>query len=246
MDLEDAIDRLREDPASTGIFLDFDGTLSAIVPRPEDASLVRGAREALQALAERYALVAIVSGRALEDLRKRIGVQGVVLAGAYGRERSDRKGRRATEGWETVAFAASAGVGHLDGVVIERKGAGIAMHFRASPEHSDAVHGLASDLAAEYGLEVRPGRKVVELVVPGPGKGDAIVGLIAERGLERVLVAGDDWGDLDAFSALREQGHDAVIAAVASEEAPPGLTDLADVVVAGPPQLVALLAQLTR
>jgi trehalose 6-phosphate phosphatase len=238
--------QVREDPASTGIFLDFDGTLSAIVPRPEDASLVRGAREALQALSERYALVAIVSGRSLEDLRRRIGLLPVVLAGAYGRERSDRKGRRATEGWETVAFAASAGVADLDGVEIERKGAGIAMHFRAAPEHGDAVHALASDLATEFGLEVRTGRKAVELVVPGPGKGDAIVELIAERGLKRVLVAGDDWGDLDAFVAIKEAGQDAVIVAVASEEAPPGLTDHADVVVAGPPQLVALLAQLAR
>jgi hypothetical protein len=59
-----------------------------------------------------------------------------------------------------------------------------------------------------------------------------------------VMVAGDDWGDLDAFTVLREGGHDAVIVAVTSDEAPPGLVDRADVVVAGPPQLVGLLAQL--
>jgi trehalose 6-phosphate phosphatase len=208
--------------------------------------LVRGAREALDALAARFGIVAVVSGRALEDLRKRVGTGGVLLAGAYGRERSDRTVRRATEGWETVAFAARARIDGLGGVQIERKGAGIAIHFRAAPEHGEVVRTIADELAKEFELQVRPGRMVVELVVPGPGKGDAILDLIAERGLLRVLVAGDDWGDLDAFIALRQHGHDAVIVAVSSEEAPPGLADQADLVVAGPPQLVALLAQLAR
>ena len=240
----EALATLSADPMRTGIFVDFDGTLSAIVDHPEEARLVDGAREVLEDLAKTFAVVAVVSGRALEDLRTRVKARGVLHAGAYGRERSDQTMRRRTEGWETVAFAARAAVSRLPGVVLERKGAGIALHHRGAPELRDQVEAIARTLADEYSLDVKPGRMVFELVVPGPGKGDAIAALIDQRGIDRALVAGDDWGDLEGFVALRASGVDAVIVAVASDEAPPGLTDPADIVVSGPSQLVDLLARL--
>jgi trehalose 6-phosphate phosphatase len=205
---------------------------------------VSGAREALEALARRFALVAVVSGRGLEDLRRRIRARGVVLAGAYGRERSDHGLRRQTEGWETVSVAASAAVRKLPGVILERKGAGVALHYRTAPEHADAVAEIANVLAREFDLEIRPGRKVVELVVPGPGKGDAVAAMISEKGLDRVLVAGDDWGDLEAFAAVRSMGVTAVVVAISSSEAPPDLASLADVVVEDPDAFVSMLAEL--
>jgi trehalose-6-phosphatase len=106
------------------------------------------------------------------------------------------------------------------------------------------VKEAAEVLAAEFGLEIRPGRLVFELVTPGPGKGEAILALIDERGLDRVLVAGDDWGDLDAFRLLRAAGVDAAIVAVVSDEAPSGLTDEADLVLNGPSELVGFLLEL--
>ena len=232
------------DPSRTGIFTDFDGTVSLIVERPEDAVPADGAAEALEALAQRYALVAVVSGRSLEDLRGRIRPRGVLLCGSYGRERSTATIRRQTEGWETVAIAAKAAARLMPGVFVERKGAGIALHFRDAPDLSDEIREMAETLASEFGLEIRPGRKVFELVAPGPGKGEAILALIDEGGLDRVLVAGDDWGDLDAFRLLRAAGVDAVIVAVVSEEAPPGLTDDADLVLDGPDELVGFLQDL--
>jgi trehalose 6-phosphate phosphatase len=218
--------------------------LSAIVDRPEDAVPVPGAIDAMEALTKRFALVAIVSGRSLEDLRMRIKARGVLLAGAYGRDRSDRQLRRQTEGWETVSVAASVAIRGLDGVVLERKGAGIALHYRAAPHHADAVAEIAAVLAREFDLEVRPGRKVFELVVPGPAKGDAVTALIEQHRLSRALVAGDDWGDLDAFGSVRSTGVEAVIVAVSSDEAPPDLESEADLIVDGPPALVALLSEL--
>jgi trehalose 6-phosphate phosphatase len=241
---DEVIARLRERPASTGVFVDFDGTLSPIVDRPEDAAPVDGAVDVLASLATIFAVVAIVSGRGLEDLKMRVRTPGVLLAGSYGRERSDAGFRRSTEGWETVAIAAVASVRDLNGVHVERKGTGVALHYRANPEHAMAVDAIAETLAREFALEIRPGRMVVELITPGPGKGDAIATLIAERALDRVLVAGDDWGDLEAFRLLRESGVDATIVAVVSEEAPPGLTDHADLVLRGPAELVAFLREL--
>jgi trehalose 6-phosphate phosphatase len=236
---------LTADPSRTGIFTDFDGTLSEIVDRPEDAQPVPGARETLEALAERFGFVAVVTGRALEDVRRRLQPSGVVLAGSYGRERSDRaQGRRPVEGWETVAAAAGAMVTELAGVVLERKGAGIALHYRAGPEFETEVRRAAERLAADFGLEILPGRLVVELVLPGPKKGDAVATLVAERNLSTVLIAGDDVADLEAFGWARAADVRSVLVAVSSEEAPPTLEAAADLVVAAPSEVVAFLREL--
>jgi trehalose 6-phosphate phosphatase len=235
---------LRADPGRTGVFTDFDGTLSRIVDRPEDAEPVEGAEEVLEALAERFGLAAVVSGRSLEDLKTRIRPKGAVLAGAYGRERSDRPMRRPTEGWETVAIAANATARTIPGMHVERKGSGVALHFREAPSRADDVREAAETLATEFGLEIRPGRMVVELVTPGPGKGEAILLLMSDHGLDRALVAGDDWGDLDAFRKLRQAGMDVVVVAVVSEEAPPGLAEDADLVLTNPDEFVSFLQEL--
>jgi trehalose 6-phosphate phosphatase len=220
----DALTLLAKDPSTAGLIVDFDGTLSPIVDRPEDALPAEGAPEILEALAERYALVAVLSGRPLEFLKSRFPRSRVLLCGAYGRERSDRTVRRMTEGWEPVAAAAVAATSHLDGVLVERK-----------------VNEIALALAKEFELEIMPGRLVAELVVPGPKKGDAVRELVAERALTTVLVAGDDLADIESFTVVRELGVSSIAIAVLSEEAPQRLIDAADETVSGPAELVELL-----
>lgn len=245
METEVAVEVLAADPDRTGLFTDFDGTLSEIVDRPEDASAVGGASEVLEALAQRFAIVAVVSGRALDDLRSRLNVPGVILGGSYGRERSDRSAaRRATEGWETVAAAAVTMTRDLPGVVLERKGSGIALHFRQDPEQAEAVKECADVLAREFSLDLRPGRMVVELVQPGPGKGEAVAKLAAERELHAALVSGDDVGDVEAFEWARTSPIRSVVVGVVSEEAPADLAALADLVVPGPVEFVQFLRRL--
>lgn len=205
-----------------------------------------GALEVLEALARHYRLVAVISGRSLDDLHARFAPPGVVLAGTYGRERSDRPGPRpAPQSWDAVGVAAAGATADLQGVVVERKGAGVALHYRLAPDVGAEVDRIASALAAEFGLDVRRGRLVAELVAPGPGKDDALAALAAEQHLGRLLYAGDDVADLDAFRRARTLDARCVLVAVASEEAPSALTDEADVVVAGPAELVGLLRELT-
>ena len=74
------------EPAEAGLFLDFDGVLAPIVARPEDAYPPPETRAELERLVARYALVAVVSGRAGDDVRERVGVEGVVYVGAHGLE----------------------------------------------------------------------------------------------------------------------------------------------------------------
>ena len=244
MERADAITLLRRDPAVTGIFSDFDGTLSPIVDVPEDARPADGVADALRALAASFRTVAIVSARSLEDLRQRLKVPGVLLAGAYGRERSDRGQRRATEGWETVAIAATAATRPLDGVRVERKGTGVALHFRNSPQHEQAVREIADLLSREFSLELRPGRMVCDLIAPGPGKGEAIAALIEEASLKTAFVAGDDVADVEAFAMLRAMDVELVIGAVASVEAPDDLTEHADLIFGSPDELALFLSEL--
>jgi len=65
--------------------LDFDGTLSPIVANPNDAVLPPCTKKILQA-AQKHFPVAIISGRSLQDIRKRVGIDGIVYAGSHGFE----------------------------------------------------------------------------------------------------------------------------------------------------------------
>ena len=210
------MERLATEPQLSGLFLDFDGVLAPIVERPDDAYPSEATRAELGRLARRYALVAVVSGRAGDDVRLRVGVDGVVAVG-FADEAS----------WPDT----------------ERKGLAVSFHYRrAEDEHAAVVQleEIAARARAE-GLVARFGRKVLEVLPPlEANKGTAVRQLLADRGLRRALVAGDDTTDLDAFRAL--DGLElAVRVAVASDEGPPELREAADVVVASTGEFLELL-----
>jgi trehalose 6-phosphate phosphatase len=244
MDVNDAVDLLTTTPGRTGIFMDFDGTLSEIVDRPEMAQPVPGAVDVLDSLARRFAVVAVVSGRSIADLRARLDGDRIVLAGAYGRHRSDRPASADALDVQPVVVAASVLIADLDGVAVERKGEGVALHYRANPTVEDEVRSRAQALAGEFGFTTLPGRLVVELVRPGPHKGDAVAAIASEFELEALLVAGDDVADLEAFVWARAAPLRSVTIGVASEEAPPDLAALSDLVVSGPRELLGILRRL--
>jgi trehalose 6-phosphate phosphatase len=228
-----------------GIFLDFDGSLSAIVARPEDARPVEGAREALAALVGRYRVVAVISGRRSEEVAELLDVPGLRYFGLYGMEEA------APELIAVVAPRVQAAAAAVPEAWVEDKGASIAVHYRQAPDPPRARAELVAALekvASSAGLEVVEGKMVVELVPAGrPRKGGAVERLVAENQLSAALFAGDDVADLDAFRALdglAEKGFLAVKVAVRAEETPGELMEAADVMVDGPEGLVELLGQL--
>lgn len=244
-----------ERPGRAGIFLDFDGTLSEIVPIPSDARPVEGAAELLANLAQSYAVVAIVSGRSANELVEWLGPD-VEIWGVHGAQRaaggrvelSERAqpyealmGRVSREAIERLAELG------LDGAIVEDKTAMVTLHYRGVPEgEHELVRELARDLAERHALSVHPGRASYELRPPVDFTKAAVV---AERagGLEAVAFAGDDTVDLPGFDALDElqrQGVATLRIAVRSDEAPPELLTRADVVVDGPPGAVELLRRL--
>lgn len=239
-DSDDLLAQLAADPTEAGLFLDFDGVLAPIVERPEDVAPPPETRAELQRLVGRYALVAVVSGRAGDDVRARIGVEGVVCVGSHGLELAPQADR-----WRrTLAgFAASAPWPPEE---IEVKGLTVAFHFRSRQDEQEAVRELdkIAEAATCDGLVARYGRKVLEVLPPvGSNKGTAVRALLEEHGLRRALAAGDDTTDLDSFAAL-EGLEVAVRVAVASPEAPSALLNAADVVVESTDEFLALLRRL--
>ena len=101
-----------------------------------------------------------------------------------------------------------------------------------------------ADRARAQGFDARFGRKVLEILPPlAANKGAAVDRLLADRGLQRALYAGDDTTDLDAFAAL-DSLELGVRVAVVSTEAPTALAEAADIVVGDPAALVGVLGKL--
>ena len=227
---------LVEAPDQAAILLDVDGTLAPIVRRPQLAAVPDEARAEIERLVGRYALVGCVSGRTGEDAARLVGADGVVYVGVHGLELADDVDR-----WrEPLAELARSVDWPWE---IEDKGLTVAFHFREAPDENAARVELEAVAmrAREAGLVPHWGRRVLELRPPvDADKGTAVHRLVTERGLRRALYAGDDTTDLDAFRGL--DGLDAAVrVAVASAEGPEDLQAAADVVVAGPDELLSLL-----
>jgi len=252
----DGLSLLARSASRGGVFSDFDGCLAPIVPDPDAARAVRGANAVLERLGARFLVVAVVSGRSVADLRRRVRARGVRLVGLHGMEEwrdgalhvaPEAEGAR--EAVERAAARLEQGLAPTDGAVLERKGLALAVHFRRAPD-PDAVERVAGPIvraaAEREGLRVVPGRRILEVRPAGGGdKGDAIRRIIDAERLNGALVAGDDVGDLPAFEAIAglEVG---VRVAVASPEGPPDLLARADVTVGSPREYVALLDRLAR
>jgi trehalose 6-phosphate phosphatase len=239
--------------------LDFDGTLSPIVPDPEAARPLEGVVELLGRLAARFAAVALVSGRPADYLADHAAAPGVRYLGLYGlQEIRDghlwvdphlEAGRPAVEAAHQGLRDHAAVRG--SGAWLEDKRYAVAVHTRrvADPQRwAEPIDKTAREIAARHGLEVVPGKLVWELRPAVPSdKGDAVRKLVASSGARSVVVAGDDLGDLAAFAAaaqLAAQGGDALRVAVRSAEAPEPLLADADLVVEGPPGLREFLERL--
>lgn len=217
--LAELADRLRARPPA--VFLDYDGTLSPIVDRPERAVLPPATREAVERLARRCP-VAVVSGRDLVDVRDKVGVPGLWYAGSHGFDIAGPTGAHvhpdagarlaALDAAEQELRAALAGV---EGVLFERKRFSLAVHHRLVddarvPEVEDAVV-AARD--RHDGLRIGRGKRVLELLPDLPwDKGAAVRWLLDVLGPERLPVyLGDDVTDEDAFRAIAADGVGVVV-----------------------------------
>lgn len=234
------VERLASAPEKAGLFLDFDGVLAPIVARPEDATAPPETRAELKRLAGRYRLVCVVSGRPGDDVRARVGVDGVVCVGSHGLELDPE-----AEQWRQRIHA-FAGDASWPEAQIEDKGLSVAFHYRDRVDEDAAVAELEviAARARDEGFAARFGRRVLEVLPPlDANKGTAVRQLLEEAGLTRALVAGDDTTDLDSFRAVDDL-ECGVRVAVASAEAPSLLRECADIVVESTGEFLELLRKL--
>ena len=235
----DLLAPLREAPERSALVFDVDGTVAPIAPRPELAAVPADMRRELERLADRYRLLAFVTGRPGADAAALVRVPGARYVGNHGLELDAEAAALAPK---IAAFRDSVAL------PVEDKGLTLSYHFRGAEDEAEARAALdqvAAQARAE-GLVARWGRKVLEIRPDvAADKGSAVERLARESGVSRVLYAGDDATDIDAFERLGGAQLDHVVrVAVISDEVPVGLVSAADLVVAGPKELLMLLARL--
>jgi len=219
------------------LFLDYDGTLSPIVRDPDKAVLSLRMRGRLEALSKAgRCRIAVISGRALEDIRSRVGIAGITYGGNHGLEVEGPEGNlrypipeKARRALDDVRRTMERELSAIPGTFLEEKGMTLAVHLRRVKrgELLIAAHAV-SEATRSYRMRgeilVRPGKEVFEIRPSVEwDKGKTVLWL-----LEKCTVAGgeppwplyvgDDRTDEDAFRAIRVRGVTVYVGA-------PGKTD---------------------
>lgn len=202
------------------LFSDFDGTLAPIVTHPDQARLPARARRGLERLARLPgATVGIVSGRALADLRRRVGLRGLHYIGSHGEEWAGLNGRarlltnaRAFARIRTLGRRLEKELAALPGVYVERKTVSVAVHYRqAKPRAAAQARRIVFQALKKSrgALRLLEGKKVFELLPAGSrSKGHSVEALLARRawngnGRQPLIYLGDDLTDESVFRRLR-------------------------------------------
>jgi len=246
-----ALSPLADDPSATAILTDFDGTLALIITDPAAVQPLPGVAATLRQLSARFGLVAVVSGRPVSFLADRLAaVDGLVLVGLYGLERSGAGGDVVTvpeaEPWRRVVAEVAARLesGAPSGVTVEPKALTVTVHWRRDPAQAPTATALVEAEAAASGLEPHPGRMSIELRPPLAIDKGSVTGRLVE-GYAAAGYLGDDLGDLPAFAALDRasatRGMVTVKVAAVDDESSPEMAAAADVVVGGPAGALAVL-----
>jgi trehalose 6-phosphate phosphatase len=215
------------------VFLDYDGTLTPIVQRPELAVLSEAMRRTVGELAAQCT-VAVISGRDLADVRRLVGIDSIYYAGSHGFDIAGPKARhleyeRGTDflpALERAEKILRARLEKIPGALVERKKFSVAAHYREVPEEKAAAVEEAVDqaVAAEGKLRKSAGKKVFE-VQPHVDwhKGKALVWLLRALELDSPDVLpfyiGDDITDEDAFRVLDRRGIPIVVTDVSRPSA---------------------------
>jgi len=202
------------------LFLDYDGTLTPIVEHHTQAFLSEAMQQKLKVLSQ-HCRVSVVSGRGLEDVQQRVGIDHLYYAGSHGFEIAGPDGfydqhEAAAQNLPTIAKAEKQlkdRFADQEGVVVERKKFAIAVHYRNAPEDSiPAIEKKVNDVIKLHpALKKGTGKKILELKPQVDwDKGRAIQYLLQElelNGSHNIpLYIGDDITDEDAFAALRSDG----------------------------------------
>jgi trehalose 6-phosphate phosphatase len=203
-------------PEQTAFFFDFDGTLVELAPTP-DGVLVRPDMLALLRELRRatHGAVAIVSGRGIDSIDAFLGMPDLPVAGLHGAERRDANGDTQRVGFNDQRLL------HMEqvlaevvrthpGMLLEIKGASLALHYRNAPEREPEARASTERLAADFAdaYVLQPGKMVYEIKPKDVDKGRSLRAFLDEPPFagRRPVFAGDDLTDEKGFAVVNAQG----------------------------------------
>ncbi len=261
-EIQEALAPLMADMAHTGIFLDLDGTLAPIMPRPNDVAVPPDIIRLIRKLSHTYLAVTIVSGRPATGAKRIVGNSELAYIGNHGFE-TMLPGRAVVVCEEAQPYIAKIRelveycrkVEEMSemGIWLEDKTATMSFHFRNAPDPRQSMEFMHERIFPEVerlGLAVSEGRKVIEVRPPVPvNKGIAVGQLLDRLSCVKAIYVGDDTTDIDALKELRKRGRrknqTMLGVGVISDEMPNELPKFADLLVertSGVEQLLQLLA----
>lgn len=203
------------------LFLDFDGTLVPIQKDPDRCALSEETKDQLRALAgSGRHFVSVLSGRALSDIKSRVGIQNICYGGNHGLVISGnglrfvhQEAARAMRAIDRAAQKLNKEITVFSpGAWVEQKKYSVSLHYRlagkkAVPELKRIFHEVAADVSAGKLLAVMKGKKVLELMPASWDKGQAVLWMLNRlEGGYLPMFIGDDVTDEAAFRELKKRG----------------------------------------
>lgn len=214
------------------LFLDFDGTLVGIADRPDAIVIEPELLTLLQRLRDKLdGRLTLVSGRASADVLQWLSPLHLAVVGSHGLEREGVDVRRSAALEEGFRYLRAVQDAH-QGVLLEEKPLGAALHYREAPGAQEVCRVAAAHVAERTGLQIQPGKMVFELKPADGNKGTAIKALMdhPRNAGRRPVFIGDDLTDEHGFAVVRELGGAGVLVGEErSTAAAYRLRDVADV-----------------
>lgn len=201
-------------PLNVSLLLDFDGTLVELVDRPDAVVADPALVALLQQLAGTFAArIALVSGRSVDQLLGFFGrsLPTFAFVGSHGAEfeiGAQRVAPARPSALGQVERAMQLAFGNMEGVIVEPKSLGVALHFRLAPEAEEHIRQFATQMAETTGLMIQEGKMMVELRSAGHDKGSGIMNLMSHSPFcgTRPIFIGDDITDEAGFVAANRLG----------------------------------------
>ncbi|GGB60851.1 trehalose 6-phosphate phosphatase [Roseibium aquae] len=197
------------------LFLDFDGTLVDLAPRPEQVAVSPGVVDTLSRLQVCLdGAVAVISGRPIAEIDHFLDPLQLPAAGLHGLEHRKAVGADIIRDKPTGAIAqlkADLEASDLltNGVFLENKGVALAVHYRANPDREEDVRGVMQEAVAGLdNLHLVEGKMVIEAKPATSDKGRAVEAFMAHAPFKdrTPVFIGDDVTDEDGLAAAQRLG----------------------------------------